>query len=907
MAFPQTPVELLAEMQIGGTWTDITADLYARGPLTIERGRPDEATRVDPSKATFELDNRQNKYSPRNPRSVNYGMIGRNTPVRFSVPGTESYLATTGVSGDIVATPDHASLDIVGDLDVRIEATADWVSGTQQTLIGKWPSTDGQRSWNLRVVLGLGILVWTPTGNFADAIAATIPLPQLPRRAALRSTLDVNNGAGGWTSTLYWAETLDGPWTTIGTATGTGVTSIHSGTAPLEIAPTHINGTEQRNPWRGRLHRAEVRSGIGGSVVASPDVRALAPGTTSWADSAGRTWTVAGAAAITNREYRLHAEVASWPPRWDVSGEDVYVPVEAAGILRRLGQGSKALASTLRRRLPSNNPVAYWPMEDGSDATQAYSPIPGCPPLRVADFTFAADSSCPGSSALPTIGAAATMHAAVPPYTNLTGGYLVAMLYSIDSMPASKSGWLSIQTTGTGSGIVMSFTSTVVVCDVYDDTGTLIDTESFSNSSVFGPDKWFRFDLTAQAAGLDTDYHLGFVDVDGGGVQWNFTVSSAAPGTVTDIDTGFGTLLSGMAIGHLGVYPSSDVGIWGPADNGYRGENASDRLVRLGGEESVPITAGYAPTQLGAQRPATLLALFAECEAADGGVLYEDRDRLALRYRARQSLYNQPIALTLDYTVDGHVAPPLEPVDDDQRVRNDRTITRAGGSSARAVDETSALSIQPPPLGVGVYDDTTTLNLFTDDQPAQIATWALHLGTWDEARYPTVHINLAAAPSLIPDVLALDIGDRIQIINPPDWLPPGPIDLIVEGYTEVIGHPNDWDIVLSCSPAGPWTVGILDDDDLGRLDTDGSELASGVTSSATSLSVATTSGPIWTTAAGDMPFDIRVDGEVMTVTAVSGAASPQTFTIGARSVNGIVKAHSSGADVCLATPTILAL
>lgn len=203
----------------------MTGDLYRRAPLTIERGRPDEATRVDPSKATFQLNNRANKYSPRNPRSANYGLIGRNTPVRFSVAGPESYLATTGVSGDIVATPDHASLDIVGDIDVRIELTKNWDEVSAQaltgpTLIGKWSAVDGNRSWIWRTLNNFSHFVWSPTGLSAGAITASVELPQLPHRAALRATLDVDNGASGWTVTLYWAETLAGPWTLAGTATG---------------------------------------------------------------------------------------------------------------------------------------------------------------------------------------------------------------------------------------------------------------------------------------------------------------------------------------------------------------------------------------------------------------------------------------------------------------------------------------------------------------------------------------------------------------------------------------------------------------------------------------------------------------------------------------------------------------
>ncbi|MFF2960481.1 hypothetical protein ACFVT1_16555 [Streptomyces sp. NPDC057963] len=70
--------------------------------------------------------------------------------------------------------------------------------------------------------------------------------------------------------------------------------------------------------------------------------------------------------------------------------------------------------------------------------------------------------------------------------------------------------------------------------------------------------------------------------------------------------------------------------------------------------------------------------------------------------------------------------------------------------------------------------------------------------------------------------------------------------------------------------------------------------------------MATTVGRVWTTDSAEMPFDVRLGGEVVTVHSISGATSPQTFTV-TRAVNGIAKAHSSGTDVRLAVPTIVAL
>jgi hypothetical protein len=81
-----------------------------------------------------------------------------------------------------------------------------------------------------------------------------------------------------------------------------------------------------------------------------------------------------------------------------------------------------------------------------------------------------------------------------------------------------------------------------------------------------------------------------------------------------------------------------------------------------------------------------------------------------------------------------------------------------------------------------------------------------------------------------------------------------------------------------------------------------------IASGATSMQVDTTNAasPLWTTSAGDFPFDVVVSGERMTVTNITGASSPQTFTI-TRSVNGVVKAQSAGADVRLFFPPIASL
>lgn len=1061
MAFPQTPLDVRVELQINGVWTNVTADVYVTEKISISRGRADEGAQTDPGKCTLTFNNGASKvapgvsgrYSPRNPRSDLYGLIGRNTPIRVSVPGPTSYLELDGGAANCASTPDAAALDITGDLDLRWEGETDWNQAGAHVLIGKWEPTGNQKAYMLRLEDG-ALLLHQSLDGFVGQFYST-PLPALPQHAAVRVTLDIDNGAGGRTCRFYWARTIAGPWVEFATpVTASGTTATFASTAPLKVAAADLTTTPARYPFAGRCFKAEVRNGINGTVVASPDFTAQAAGATSFTDSAGLAWTLAGTAAISNRRVRFLGEVPSWPAKWDVSGKDVRTSVEAAGVLRRYGQGSKALDSTLLRRLPAFGPLAYWPMEEGADATSAYSPIAGVRPLTLTNANWAQADSLPSSSPLPVLassnGGLPMMIGYIPaPATTLTS-WQVVWIYRLDTIPTTGP-WTFMRVLSTGTvaeWYVQSKDSLSRIIGKDSDGNTVFSTDLGTGSDLFN--RWNRVRLTATQSGSLVSWSITWTDVggDSGSFTTTFTGTVGRPTAVASPPGGYAAALDGMAIGHISAFPSDTTTAYNGAIDAWTGETAGARMIRLGSEEGKPVTVygQLAGEQaVGPQRTETFLDLLEEAADVDGGILIERRDVLGIAYRDRASLYSQTPALRLDYTVDGHIAPPLEPVDDDQKVRNDVTVTRDGGSSARATLTTGALSTQAPPAGVGVYDESETYNLHDDDQATPIANWLLHLGTVDEARYPVVNLDLAAAPSLVDTVTALECGDRLQIANPPAWLPPGPIDLLMQGYTEVIGHPNDWDLQLNCTPASPWTtaaVAVYEDfedtdyavtatdggtlpwsrsqthyntgtwslrsgaisnnqtsdwivnvpdgateltfwyytssessgtgfegdrllvlvdstqalraqgttpwtsatitvtgaaavtfryakdnsstsgedavwiDDLTfttrspmRADTDASQLAAAATSTATSLSVAITSGPRWVDSAtypAEFPFDITVGGERMRVTAVTGTTSPQTFTV-TRSTNGVVKAQSAGTDVRLADPATVAL
>lgn len=925
--FPNPAVQLL----LNGVWTDITADAFVRDSIVINRGRADESGHADPSRCTVTLNNKSGVYSPRNPSGAHFGAIGRNTPFRVLTPATlDNHLVLPGHHLSYADTPDAAALDITGDIDIRIDVHPPTWRPTDDTgLARKYYTSGNQKSWAFWLdETGHLRFWWSANGSGTLFARANAPIPAASGRLGLRVTLDVDNGAAGNTAKFYTAPSIDGPWTQIGiTWTQSGTTSIFASTAPVEVGrvtgPSPAGGITS-TAFGGKIYGFELRSGIDGTAVASPDFTAADSGDGTLTDAQGRVWTFHGSAVLANPNARFHGEVSAWPQKWDTSGEDVWVPIEAAGVMRRLGQGASALKSTLYRALTTlaaNKPVGYWPMEDGGDATEFASGLPGGEAAHGAgDADLATFTGFKASSPLPQL-KAARVGCNVPGYSH-TGEHQTRFLLAVPS------GGVAAETS-----VVRIYTATGSVAwwelRVKSDGALILRAMDSEGAELFnsGPmafavnGKLLRVSVELDAVGADT--HWDVLTLEAGqptGLSLSGTLAGRVVGAVRRVGVNSEGGLGDTAFGHLSVQ-STITSLYDLHEelNAYTGEPAGTRILRLCLDEGLPltVTGDLADTaRMGPQLPKTLLDLLREAAETDMGILYEPRTTLGVAYRTRTSLYAQAADLALDYA-SGHLS-AIEPVDDDQATRNDVTAAREGGGSARAELTTGALSTAAPPDGVGRYDDEVTLSIRRDEDLPHQASWRLHLGTVDEARYPVLGVNLAATaftgnPTLTAAAKALDVGDKLTVTNIPGWLPPDDIRQIAQGFTETISPPSGvpyrhpWTIDVNCSPAAPWDVAVYDATSgpgEARYSSDGSTLAAGLTTTATSVSVATPAGPLWSST--DQPFDIYVGGERMRVTAVTGASSPQTFTV-IRSVNGVVKTHLTGAEVRLFKPAYYAL
>jgi hypothetical protein len=207
----------------------------------------------------------------------------------------EDFLFLSGVSGNYASTPDAASLDIVGDIDLRVRvAMDDWTPSAESTLIAKYTATGNQRSYALAVTAtGALILRWSEDGTVEKTETSSAVNTFVNGSTHwVRATLDVDNGAADAAVNFYTSE--DGStWTALGVQQLNGATtSIFASTAVLELG-SQTAGTV--NVTAGKVFRAQVLSGIGGTSVAAPIAS-----TSSITDATPLTWTVQGTAYLSS-------------------------------------------------------------------------------------------------------------------------------------------------------------------------------------------------------------------------------------------------------------------------------------------------------------------------------------------------------------------------------------------------------------------------------------------------------------------------------------------------------------------------------------------------------------------------------------------------------------------------------
>lgn len=625
-------------------------------------------------------------------------------------------------------------------------------------------------------------------------------------------------------------------------------------------------------------------------------------------------------------EVQFWGEVGSgWPTRWTTGGHDAWVPMEAFGRSARINADDTPLQGPLYDKLQAGIDY-YWPLTDPDSATFA-TPVPSTvgltsPPLLhpwgLNAPEFAGVAGPPASKPTPDFGNRGGLSAALTDGLS-NASFYVALWFKLDSGDTGDFGVMSLYqlSLAANTGNVMGF-------DLCITAGLGVNTPGLNRIGITAsaytayPQGAANRSADMQFITLGTpctqdDWHLIRVvyTESGGAITQTVYLDNVLIGSDTGTAAGYSlealsnitlgandssglhaapwTQNSGVglrSLGHLVIQTAiiGDIGIY-EAGTGHPGETAGVRMQRLCAANAINITFTGDPdltSTMTAQRAGgTLAGLLEECAQADGGLLFDARDALGLHYVTRIALYNRTAALALDYTLKAEVMPALEMDESSFTVVNDITAVSPVGEvrvqqliGPRNVDEPNDGT-----GGVGRYPGRLAVDLDTVSQLADAAAWALRLSTADVPRFTAINVNLralaaAGKTSLWQDAGGVGIGDVITITNTPIWIPD---DVACFAVGRTLRAANlEYDIAYNTIDATSWLNigGPLEDTVYGRGDSEDTYLSFGYSAAATSMRVVNTGEEhiptLWTAADGS--YDVMIDDEQMTVTAVSTIA-----------------------------------
>jgi hypothetical protein len=250
-----------------------------------------------------------------------------------------------------------------------------------------------------------------------------------------------------------------------------------------------------------------------------------------------------------------------------------------------------------------------------------------------------------------------------------------------------------------------------------------------------------------------------------------------------------------------------------------------------------------------------------------------------IRIRAR----NRPTAVTYSFDAQTELSDPLQFIYDLTNMISSETVTSSIGTSV----------LVPDPTVIGRVGSANSSDAILFATPADMQYWGqdrIARGKNPNMRIVPLQVDALVTPTdRSLDLLAARPGDRIRITN----IPANQFGITTwDGY--LIGRDQTHSLTqhlftLNLAPALGQAVWGTDRYMAGGALT----LAAAITNASTTIQVATTGARMTTT---DVPFQIIIDREVMTVNTVS-AGTPQV--LGVTRAQGVAPAaaHSSAANV----------
>jgi hypothetical protein len=899
--------EPVVEAYLSSGWRDISADvryLQGRG-ISIKCGSTSESSTIE-SRVQLTLDGRTGIYSPRYAPGTYYGSLKRYTPLRVG----------TRIVRDLFTS--RAASNGWGNATQGLGGTYAWtLSGGAA---GDYAVTAGVATHSLSSTASrITYLADVDMSNVEQRVTFQLPFSNTTGDAVAGSLI-FRNTVGGFYRALWQVkadESVTVQWYDYGAVplgapvTVSGLT--HSGQA-IRVA-AHMDGQTGRikvwpaasvEPYTWTLEQDQIG-------VTLADLYHGSAGIESFKTSGNTNGTFSVSYSDYEvRSQRFEGEIARFPPVRDTTGQDTTVPVEASGVLRRYrNNGSVIKSSATRYASRAVNLLAHWPCEEGSGSAQFASSNAAWPAMSM---TLAASGKLPqlassgnlfvASSPLPSV-KQSVWEGLVAPYTPPSPNVIqLTWLMNIDidqAEPANNSTVIRLKNTGTAYYYILRYvTGGQLLLDVQDYFGTVLDSDAIAVET-----RW----VVARGRLLLVQ--------SGANVNWAVSVANLTTQTVSTVmgSTASQTIgtLGGVAVGDGGLDDVTMGQIWATSSvsgtNDYaqelyawQGEAAPTRAYRIiHTEEGVPFQRegnfALGPT-MGVQGPAASMQFLDLSQQVNQGLVVEPHFTRGVGYISWSELSNRTSRLSVDYAA-FKAFRELPVVDDDQFFWN--RVTASSGNRSNSEGSTATRSLDTGSLGTqavesggsGPVDKPITVNVNTLAELDNLAGYVLMQGTLDQPRTPQVTLYLHnprvyADRAYLQACLDTREGQFYTVTNIPQTLSSDPVKSLAVGYEERLTQ-FEHELTLFGQP-GDWYRSAVVASGSARVQASKLYWNANVTSTATSGAVKSLDGYLLSTTA--TPYDIVVGGERITLTAVTGAASPQTVTM-TRSVNGVVKAHTA--------------
>lgn len=644
-----------AEAPFAPYWVDISYQLDTdHGDIVIRRGRRDWASRVDVSSVALALANRTGAFSPRNPVGTYRGLFGRNAALRVGV-GTPPR-----AQAGLFASPGTSHSAPADALDAAGKQVCAWLASSvgNYTVPGGM-AADSEMDGALSTFRTATVNASLPASSSQTATFSTSPAYAATMSVVVPGTVTVTASAAvataGADATVTTGSVTEGNWLLAiqgwSSDPDDQMTAIPRDAEMATCGWTLLSDTGASPGPRLKCWIRRVMATATQTVVFAGK-----------ADAAGDNFArVFACSGVTPFYPRAVVEVPSWPSRWDQSNVDVWVPIQGAGVMRRLGGGT-TLRSPLQRHLVKAPAIlAYWPMEDGSVATSFASALGGFPmrflggaPELSSDSEFACSDSLPVFTSTGAQGQVAG---------HTSGEFFAGCLVRLPAAGTTDEATI-LQVSAVGGTVARwllryDTPNRVRLLALAADGTTLLDRQMYGQLDGNGFYVWIQ--AKPSGSNIAVELWTALVLPEDEQVYRAFafdTITSQTIGSVRSVAVGPDlNLTDGVTVGHVAVASDSDGIFAAPTTStstvpdrsstralvAWQNEDAHSRVLRLCREERVPchVTYGAVSEGMGAQRPGKLLDLLQQCAETDGGFLYEPMGLIGLGYRPRGSVQNQ--------------------------------------------------------------------------------------------------------------------------------------------------------------------------------------------------------------------------------------------------------------------------